>query len=66
MYTVNEMLESIKKVEATRPSRVGVLPERLTAEQITNRKVLRFCRLVPTKVRRFPPNWQLFCRLTAV
>ena len=33
MYTSDAMLESIKKVEATRPSRVGVLPERLTAEQ---------------------------------
>ena len=32
MYT-QEMLESIKNVEATRPARVGVLPERLTAEQ---------------------------------
>ena len=33
MYTDQVMLESIKKVEASRPARVGVLPERLTAEQ---------------------------------
>ncbi len=33
MYTDKIMLDSIKKVEATRPARVGVLPERLTAEQ---------------------------------
>ena len=33
MYTSDAMLESIKKVEATRPSRVGVLPERMTADE---------------------------------
>ena len=33
MYTSDTMLESIKKVEATRPSRLGVLPERMTADE---------------------------------
>lgn len=33
MYTSEVLLESIKKVEATRPSRLGVLPERLTSDQ---------------------------------
>lgn len=33
MYTSETMLESIKKVEATRPARLGVLPERMTADE---------------------------------
>ena len=32
MYT-EEMLESVKKVEATRPQRLGTEPERMTAEE---------------------------------
>ena len=32
MYT-QEMLESIKKVEATRPSRIGVEPRRMDADE---------------------------------
>ena len=32
MYTA-EMLESIKKVEATRAQRIGVEPRRMTAEE---------------------------------
>ena len=48
MYTA-EMLESIKKVEATRAQRLGVEPRRMTAEEKDE------------LLRRFHPDYRTDC-----
>ena len=63
MYTP-EMLESIRKVEATRAARMGVEPRRMTAEE--KDELLRafhpdyrpegFKGSAPTRARRLPWN----------
>ena len=68
MYTA-EMLESIKKVEATRAQRLGTEPRRMTAEEkrsfcansirITKQKASRRFRLDRIRERRFLLSWEL-------
>lgn len=76
MYTNEEMLASIKKVEANRAANAAYEPARMTAEQkdevlktyhpTTSSLSSRILRSAPTRARRFPTSWLLFSRLTAV
>ena len=75
MYT-EEMLESIKKVEASRASRIGKELRRMDADEKDNLlkefhpdyKESGFATLEmgPNKGERHRPSWPSCCRLTAV
>ena len=67
MYT-EEMLESIKKVEAKRAENAAMEPRRMTAEEkdqvlkenhpdYRRRSVLTCCLLVRTRAKRLRRNW---------
>lgn len=76
MYTSEEMLASIKKVEANRAANAALEPERMTAEQ--KDEVLKTyhpdyiesefeeLKIGPNKGKRFLISWLTSFRLTAV
>lgn len=71
-----EMLESIKKVEATRDERMGMEPRRMTADEkdallkayhpdYKKTGLLRL-RLARTRARKRPQSWDIYSTPTAV
>lgn len=74
LYT-QEMLDSIQKVEATRPSRIGFEPRRMTAEEKEallakfhpdyKKKILIRLSWARIKESAYPRSLRLYCRRTA-
>ena len=71
-----EMLESIKKVEATRDERMGMEPRRMTADEKDallkayhpdyKKTALQRSRSDQTRARKPPQSWDIYSTPTAV
>lgn len=74
MYS-NEMLESMKKVEAARAANAALEPARMTAEEKEKllatyhpdykKEEFEILKIGPNKGERYPTSWRICCRPTA-